>query len=90
MDGRLINSFYFKPEIGMNYLKINGAMLDAGSYIMGIVDNGEVLSKKIIRLRVWTPKKSRSRQTLMKGIRVKIVDVEIGDAVLSASNMQIK
>ena len=50
MDGRLINSFYFKPEIGMNYLKINGAMLDAGSYIMGIVDNGEVLSKKIIRL----------------------------------------
>ena len=54
------------------------------------VPKAPVISKKIIVLELLTPKKIRSRQILINGISVKIVDVEIGDAVLSDSNIQMK
>ena len=50
LSGQIIKSFYLKAKKGLNYLKIEGQTLSSGTYIIGIKENGVLLSKKVIRL----------------------------------------
>jgi len=50
INGKVEQSFYFIPEVGLNYLKLNGESLEKGNYIISVEMNGKILSKKVIRL----------------------------------------
>ena len=50
MNGVIQKSFFFIPQVGLNYLKLDGQTLDKGSYVISIEIDGEILSQKIIRL----------------------------------------
>ena len=50
INGKTEQSFYFIPEVGLNYLKLNGESLEKGNYIISVEMNGNILSKKVIHL----------------------------------------
>jgi hypothetical protein len=50
INGKTEQSFYFIPEVGLNYLKLNGESLEKGNYIISVEMNGKILSKKVIHL----------------------------------------